>query len=81
MDTILSGKIRNVTVIVVDSVFTIKAPSHLELLIENIFNISFELRIGGKCCKFSCVYRSPSQTQDEFETFLKNFEPTLDKIH
>ena len=64
-----------------DSVFTIKAPSHLELLIENIFNISFELRIGGKCCKFSCVYRSPSQTQDEFETFLKNFEPTLDKIH
>ena len=36
--------------------------------------ISFELRIGGKCCKFSCFYRSPSHTQDEFETFLKNFE-------
>ena len=44
-------------------------------------SISFELRIGGKCCKFSCVYRSPSQTQDEFETFLTNFESTLDKIH
>ena len=44
-------------------------------------SISFELRIGGKCCKFSCLYRSPSQTQDEFETFLKNFESTLDKIH
>ena len=43
-------------------------------------SISFELRIGGKCCKFSCLYRSPSQTQDEFETFLKNFELTLDKI-
>ena len=44
-------------------------------------SISFELRIGGKCCKFSCLYRSPSQTQDEFETFLKNFELTLDKVH
>ena len=44
-------------------------------------SISFELRIGGKFCKFSCLYRSPSQTQDEFETFLKNFELTLDKIH
>ena len=44
-------------------------------------SISLELRIGGKCCKFNCLYRSPSQTQDEFETFLKNFESTLDKIH
>ena len=44
-------------------------------------SISFELRIGGKCCRFGCLYRSPSQTQDEFETFLKNFELTLDKIH
>ena len=44
-------------------------------------SISFELRIGSKCCKFSCLYWSPSQTQDEFETFLKNFELTLDKIH
>ena len=44
-------------------------------------SIYFELRIGGKCCKFSCLYRSPSQTQHEFETFLKKFELTLDKIH
>ena len=44
-------------------------------------SISFELRKGGKCCKFSCLYRSPSQTQDEFEISLKNFELTLDKIH
>ena len=44
-------------------------------------SISFELRIGGKCCKCSCLYRSPSQTQDKFETFLINFELTLDKIH
>ena len=44
-------------------------------------SISFELRKGGKCCRFSYLHRSPSQTQDEFETFLKNFELTLDKIH
>ena len=43
-------------------------------------SVSFEL-IGGKCCRFSRLYRSPSQTQGEFETFLKNFELTLDEIH
>ena len=37
--------------------------------------------IGRKCCKFMCLYRSPSQTNDKFESFLKNFELTLDKIH
>ena len=30
-------------------------------------SVSFELRIGSKCCKFICFYRSPSQAQDEFE--------------
>ena len=44
-------------------------------------SISFELRIGDKCWKFSCLYRSPSQTQDEFETFLKKFELILDSIY
>ena len=43
--------------------------------------ISFELRTGGKCCKFSCFNRPSRQTQDEFETFLKNFELTFDQIH
>ena len=44
-------------------------------------SISFELKIRVKCCNFSCLYRSPSETQDEFETFLNYFELTLDKIH
>ena len=44
-------------------------------------SISFELRIGAKCCKFSFLCSSPYQTQDEFETFLKDFKLTLDKIH
>ena len=44
-------------------------------------SISCELTMRGKCCKFSYLYMSPSQTHDEFETFLKNFELTLDKNH
>ena len=71
-------KITHLIVNVVESLFTIKAHSYFDYLQELI---SFELKIGGKCCKFSCLYRFPSQTQDEFETFLKNFELTLDKIH
>ena len=43
--------------------------------------MSFEVRTGEKCFKFICLYRSPSQTNDEFESSLKNFELSLDKIH
>ena len=42
---------------------------------------SFEIKVGEKCWKFVCFYRSPSQTHDEFETFLKQFELNLNKIH
>ena len=43
---------------------------------------STKKRIGGKLCSFLCLYRSPSQTRDIFETFANNFELTLDtKIH
>ena len=34
--------------------------------------INFEIRIGGKLCSFLCLYRSPSQTRDIFETFADN---------
>ena len=34
-----------------------------------------------KCCKFICLYKSLSQINDEFESFLKRFELTFDKIH
>ena len=33
--------------------------------------------IGHKMCNFVLLYRSPSQSQDEFETFSDNFEMTL----
>ena len=42
--------------------------------------INSEIRIGGKLCSFLCLYRSPSQTRDIFETFADNFELTLDSI-
>ena len=45
--------------------------------------ISFEVRIGGKVWTFSCLYRSPSQNREKFETFLDNsklnFEQMLGK--
>ena len=42
--------------------------------------IIFELTIGNKFCKIVSLYRSPNQSQDEFETFINNLELILDKI-
>ena len=42
--------------------------------------IVFELKIGNKFCRIVSSYRSPSQSQVEFETFTDNFELTLNKI-
>ena len=43
--------------------------------------INLELIIGDNLCSFIILYRSPSQTRDDFETFMKNFELNLDKIN
>ena len=40
--------------------------------------LTLELKVGDKMCNFVVLYRSPSQSQDEFETFSDNFEMTLD---
>ena len=42
--------------------------------------INFEMKIGDKVCNFISLYRSPSQTLDDFETFSKNFELNLENI-
>ena len=42
--------------------------------------INFQMKIGEKLCNFIALYRSPSQSQDNFETFLKNLELNLDTI-
>ena len=38
---------------------------------------SLKFQIGDKICNFVALYRSPSQSQDDFETFADNFEMTL----
>ena len=43
--------------------------------------INLELINGDNLCSFIKLYRSPSQTHDDFETFMKNFELILDEIN
>ena len=43
-------------------------------------SISLKLKIGDKLCSFISLYRSPSQTQDEFENFFENLERNLDRL-
>ena len=38
------------------------------------------LKIGDKFCNFIALYRSPSQSQGDFETFSDNFEMTLETL-
>ena len=40
--------------------------------------LSFEMQTGDEICNFVSLYRSPSQSQDYFETFADNFEMTLE---
>ena len=42
--------------------------------------INFEVKICNKTCNFVSLYRSPSQTKDEFENFIKNLEINLEHI-
>ena len=42
--------------------------------------INFEVKIGDKTRNFVSLYRSPSQTKDEFENFIKNLEINLEHI-
>ena len=43
-------------------------------------SMNFQLRIGGKVCKFLSLYSSPSQNKDAFETFLENLELNFDHM-
>ena len=42
--------------------------------------ITVEIDIGNKICHFISLYRSPSQAQDEFQTFTSNLKLNLDAI-
>ena len=43
-------------------------------------SISFELQVVSKIYKIISLYRTPSQTSDDFETFTYNFELTLETL-
>ena len=42
--------------------------------------INFEIKIADKICNFISLYRSPSQSKHEFESFGDNLELNLDTI-
>ena len=49
---------------------------YISVLPSRVFNthylqesISFELKVGDKLCNFISLYRSPSETENEFEKF------------
>ena len=58
--------------------------SYLTLRILNVQylqnSICFELNIGDKTCNFLSFYRSPSQSQDGFESFTENLQLDLENL-
>ena len=56
----------------------------IPLRVLNISNLSqcinFEVSIANKICRFIHLYRSPSQTQDEFQIFRSNLELNLNSL-
>ena len=42
--------------------------------------INFEIKIKDKLCNFISLYRSPNQSQDDFESFINNLEYNLDSV-
>ena len=43
-------------------------------------SICFDLRIGHKTFNFLSLYRSPGQSQDDFESFTENLELNLENL-
>ena len=42
--------------------------------------LNFEIKIKDKLCNFISLYRSPNQSQDDFESFINNLENNLDSV-
>ena len=43
-------------------------------------HINLEIRTDNKLCNLICLYRSPNQNMEEFDTFVKNLELNLELI-
>ena len=57
-----------------------KSYLRLRIIDINYLNecVRFELMVGDKLCNFIALYRSPSQSQDLFESFKENLELNLE---
>ena len=62
--------------------YFLQKPLALRILNVQYFqaSICFELKIGEKTCNFLSLYRFPSQSQDNFETFTENLELNLENL-
>ena len=54
--------------------------SYSPLRVLNVSYLKLCVKIGDKFCTFIALYRSPSQSQGNFETFCDNFEMTLETL-
>ena len=59
----------------------------LEFLILKLINVHYlrecitlVIKLGYKICNFASLYRSPNQSENDFENFCDNFELTLDAV-
>ena len=43
-------------------------------------SIASDLQIGDKLCSLISHYRSPNKSYDDFESFLDNFDLTIDTL-
>ena len=59
-----------------------KASSPVQILSISMFHgcINLEIRIDDKLCNLICLYRSPNQNMEEYETFIKNLKLNLELI-
>ena len=60
---------------------------HKESLVIRVFDVSFinecilcEVSVQNKRGYIAVMYRSPSQSNNEFDNFLKNFDNLLNKV-
>ena len=59
---------------------------HIPLILRDDINtldncLVTEIRSQNENCFLTCIYRSPSQNQDEFKNFCTNFDIVLDNIN
>ena len=68
-----------ITLLVIFFIIIISISSIISSIIQYLHEcINFEIRIGGKLCRYVSLYHSPNQSQDDFESFANNLELNID---